>query len=210
MQRRNVVLGLSAAPWLARPAWAAVEAVEGRNFTALSPPQPVAVAGKIEVIEFFGYWCPHCRALEPVLEEWLRKPAADLNFRRVPVAWQAAQEPYQRLFFALESLGAAPGIHQKVFQAVQMQGMRLELPAAQAAFASSNGIDPKKLTDAMSGFAVASKARVATQVAQAYRIDGVPALAVHGRYLTSPEKAGGDEAALQVVDALIRKAKSGR
>jgi thiol:disulfide interchange protein DsbA len=209
MQRRSFALGLSAS-WLARPAWAAVEAVEGRNYTQLSPPQPVAVAGKIELIEFFGYWCPHCRALEPVLEEWLRKPPADLSFRRVPVAWQAAQEPYQRLFFALEAVGAPATIHQKVFQAVQMQGMRLELPAAQAAFASANGIDAKKLTDAMSGFAVASKARVAAQVAQTYRIDGVPTLVVQGRYLTSPEKAGSDESALQVVDALIRKARAAR
>jgi len=210
MQRRNFALGLTAVPWLSQTSWAAVEPVEGRNFTTLSSPQPLAVAGKIEVIEFFGYWCPHCRSLEPTLEEWARKLPADVNFRRVPVAWQASQEPYQRLYFALESVGAAPVIHQKVFQAVQVQGMRLEVPAALAAFASANGIDAKKLADAMSGFAVASKARVATQVAQAYRIDGVPALAIHGRYLTSPEKAGSDDAALQVADALIRKAKSGR
>jgi thiol:disulfide interchange protein DsbA len=210
MQRRHFALGLTAAAWLAPAARAAVEPIEGRNFTQQSTPQPVAVAGKIEVIEFFGYWCPHCRSLEPALEEWARKLPTDVNFRRVPVAWQAAQEPYQRLYFALESVAAAPLIHQKVFQAVQLQGMRLEVPAALAAFASANGIDAKKLADAMSGFAVASKARVATQVAQAYRIDGVPALAIHGRYLTAPDKAGSNEAALQVAAALIRKAKAGR
>lgn len=205
MKRRDFALGLAVSPLLAH---AAVDAVEGRTFTAISPAQPVAVAGKIEVIEFFGYWCPHCRALEPALEEWVKKLPADVNFRRVPVAWQPAQEPHQRLYYALESIGAPGSIHQKVFSAIQMQGMRLETPAAQTAFASANGLDAKKLTDAMSGFAISSKARQATQTASSYRIDGVPALAVQGRYLTSPEKANGDEAALQVVDALIRKAKT--
>ena len=80
MQRRHFALGLTAAPWLARPAWAAVEAVEGRNFSSLSSPQPVAVAGKIEVIEFFGYWCPHCRSLEPTLEECERSTAVSMRF----------------------------------------------------------------------------------------------------------------------------------
>ncbi len=207
MKRRDFALGLAASPLMAA---AAVDLAEGRNYTAVSPPQPVAVAGKIEVIEFFGYWCPHCRSLEPSLEEWVKKLPADVNFRRVPVAWQAGQEPYQRLYFALEAVGAGPGIHQKVFSALQMQGIRLELPAAQLAFASANGLDGKKLADAMSGFAISSKARKATQTAQVYRIDGVPTLAIQGRYLTSPEKSGGDEAALQVADALIRKAKAGR
>jgi thiol:disulfide interchange protein DsbA len=210
MQRRNFALGLTASAWLARPAWAAVEPVEGRQFTKLSQPQAVAVAGKIEVIEFFGYWCPHCRVFEPLLEEWARKLPADVNFRRIPVAWQPGQEPYQRLYFALEALGLGSGIHQKVFQAVQMQGMRLELPAGLAAFAAANGIDKAKLADAMGGFAVASKARMATQVVGSYRIEGVPALAIHGRYMTSPELVGSEELTLQVADALIRRAKAGR
>ena len=211
MKRRDFGLGLAvASPLLARTAWATVEPVEGKHYTRLQQPMQVAAPGKIEVIEFFGYWCPHCRTLEPVLEAWARKLRADVSFRRVPVSWKPGQEPYQRLYFALESLGVGAGTHQKVFEAVQLKGMRLELPAALAAFASANGIDGKKLADAMGGFAVASKARLAAQTASTYRIDSVPALAIHGRFMTSPARAGGDEAALQVADALIRKAKTAR
>ena len=210
MKRRDLALALAALPLISRPAWAAVDAVEGRNYNTLSQPQPVAVPGKIEVLEFFGYWCPHCRALEPKLEEWVSKLPPDVAFKRVPVAWRAGQEAYQRLFYALEALGAPSSIHQRVFEAVQLQNAKLEVPVALKAFAAANGLDAAKLADAMSGFSVSSKARVATQLSKTYRIDGVPSLVIQGRYITSPGTANGDEAALQVADALIKKARASR
>lgn len=212
MKRRNFALGLAAATLAARSARAAVEPVEGKHYQSLSQAQPVAVPGKVEVIEFFGYWCPHCRAFEPTLEAWVRKLPADVSFRRVPVAWQARQEPFQRLYYALEALGVGGGgnIHQKVFDALQVQGLRLEQPAGLAAFAAANGIDQARLADAMGGFSVSSKARVATQTASAYRIDGVPTLAIQGRYITSPSMVNSEEMTLQVAEALIRKARAGR
>ncbi|CAD5371871.1 Thiol:disulfide interchange protein [Rubrivivax sp. A210] len=213
MKRRNLVHlagALAALPLLGRPALAAVDAVEGRNFSVMSQPQPVSVAGKVEVIEFFGYWCPHCRAFEPKLDAWVKKLPADVVFKRVPVAWRPGQESAQRLFFALEALGAPSGIHEKVFAAVQLQGLALDQPAAINAFAAANGLDGAKLSEAMSGFAVSSKARMATQVSKAYGVDGVPSLVIQGRFVTSPGTAGGEDAALQVADALIRKAKGAR
>jgi thiol:disulfide interchange protein DsbA len=211
MKRRVFALALGAAPLLARPAWAAAEAVEGKNYIRLSSTVPVAVPGKIEVIEFFGYWCPHCNAFEPKLEAWVKQLPADVNFRRIPVNWRPAQhEPYQKLYFALEVLGLGEGIQQKVFDAVHLQGLRLETDAGLTAFTSANGIDKGKLVDAIKSFSVASKSRAATQLATAYRVDGVPTLGINGRYLTSPEVAGGEVNALQVADALIRKARTER
>jgi thiol:disulfide interchange protein DsbA len=211
MKRREFAWALVAAPLLARPAWAAVEAVEGKNYTRLASPIPVAVPGKIEVIEFFGYWCPHCNAFEPTLEAWIKQLPADVSFRRVPVNWRPAQhEPYQKLFFALEVLGYGEAIQQKVYDAVHRQGLRLETDAGLTAFTSANGIDKGKLVDAIKSFTVASKSRAATQLATTYRIDGVPTLAINGRYVTSPEVAGGEQNALQVADALIKKARNER
>jgi thiol:disulfide interchange protein DsbA len=207
MKRREFAIGLGIAPLVARPARAAAEPVEDRDFSRRSQPVAVAVPGKIEVIEFFGYWCPHCNELEPRLETWLRTLPKDVNFRRVPVAWQAAHEPYQRLYYALEALGFGEAMNAKVFLAVHGQGLHLEVDAGLSAFAASNGIDKAKLIDAMRGFSVGSKVRIANQLWAAYRLDGVPALAVDGRFVTSPEQAGGEDQALRVVDALIRKAR---
>ena len=208
MNRRDFAIGLAVAPLTLKSSLAAGDPVEGKDYTRLSSPIPVAVAGKVEVIEFFGYWCPHCNELEPKLEGWVRKFPDDVNFRRIPVAWQEAHVPYQRLFYALESLGDGSEIHPKVFEAVHGQHLRLDIDAGLTIFAAANGIDRVKLTDAMKGFAVANKVRLANQLFAAFHIDGVPTLAIGGRFLTSPDQAGGEVQALQTADALIRKTRT--
>jgi thiol:disulfide interchange protein DsbA len=208
MKRRDFAVCLGAASLLVGSARAAAEAVEGRQYTRLARPVPVAVPGKVEVIEFFGYWCPHCNELEPKLGAWVKRLPKDVKFRRIPVAWQKAHEPYQRLYFALETLGLGEDIQRKVFDAVHVQRLHLEVEAGLNVFAAANGIDKARLADAMKGFTVASKVRMAGQLWEAYQLDGVPTLAVGGRYVTSPQLAGGDEQALQVADELIRKART--
>lgn len=208
MNRRDFALGLCATPSLLRPAWAADEPVEGKDYTRLSTPVLQTTApGKIEVIEFFGYWCPHCNAFEPRLEAWVKTLPADVSFVRVPVAWQDAQVPLQKLYYALYALGIDSGIQLKVFQAVHVQHLRLDTEAGLAGFARANGIDAAKLADAMKSFGVTARIREANQLFAAYHIEGVPTLAIQGRYLTSPAQADGEERALQVADALIRRAR---
>lgn len=203
MQRRSFSIALAAGPFIAGAAQAA-EPVEGKDYTRLRTPITVAVAGKVEVIEFFGYWCPHCNDFEATLEPWVKRLPKDVNFRRVPVAWMPLHEPYQKLYYALEALGVPEDIHAKVFYAVHVQRLHLDVDAGVAAFASANGIDKVKLLDAMKSFSVASKARVATQLFKSFQLDGVPTLAIAGRYVTSPGQAGGEEQALRVTEALMR------
>jgi len=210
MKRRDFTLGLGAVSLLPGPLLAATELVEGKNYTLVQPPVPVAAAGKGEVIEFFGYWCPHCNDFEPKLSAWVKKLPASVVFRRVPVAWQPMHIPYQKLYFALEALGQIEALNGKAFYAVHVQGLRLDNDAGLAAFASANGLDRAKLVDAMNSFSVASKVQAANKAFAAFGIRGVPALAVNGRFVTSPEIAGGEEGALRVVEALLLKPAAAR
>lgn len=209
MKRREFALALGSAPLWTSPARAAAEPVEGQDYTRLSPAIAVAVPGKVEVIEFFGYYCPHCAAFEPTLEAWVRKLPPDVNFRRIPVGWQAALEPHQKLYFALEALGLLDTLHAKAFQAVQVQRLQFDKDSDFMTFAKTNGVDGAKLLDAVKGFSVSAKARTASQLVKSYHVEGVPMLAINGRYTTSPEKAKGEERSLQVTDALIRKTRAG-
>jgi thiol:disulfide interchange protein DsbA len=212
MNRREFTLRMGAggaAAWLAGSALAQGEPVEGRDYLRLKDAVAVAGGGKVEVIEFFGYWCPHCAAFEPLLEGWVRKLPADVNFRRIPVAFSAPQEWHQKLYFAIESLGQVPTLHGKVFTAMHANRQRLDKEAEVAALASANGADGAKLVEAMKSFSVATKISQARQLAQAYRIDSVPTLAVHGRYITSASHAGTPERTLRVVEALIQSSRKG-
>jgi protein dithiol oxidoreductase (disulfide-forming) len=182
---------------------------EGTHYVRLGSPAPVApAAGKaIDVVEFFWYGCPHCYAFEPLLETWAKRLPADVSFRQVPVGFMAPHQNHQRLFFALEEMGALPTLHRKVFNAMHQQGKRLANDADIAQFAKDNGADGDRLVQLMKGFSVSTKATRAKQLADAYKIDGVPALGIHGRFYTAASLAGSHERALSVTDFLIQQAR---
>jgi thiol:disulfide interchange protein DsbA len=191
---------------LAAPARAQGGPVEGKDFVRVAQPVPVS-GDKIEVVEFFGYWCPHCNAFEPALEAWVKKLPATVNFRRMPVAFNAAQETAQRLYFGIEALGLVDSLHRKVFAWVHVERKRMDKDADVTAFAQANGVDPAKLLDAMKSFSVATKARQSRQLADGYRIEGVPTLGIQGRFMTSPSIAGSQERALATAEVLIAQAR---
>jgi thiol:disulfide interchange protein DsbA len=214
MKRRQfsaTLLGLTATGGaaLALPARAQGAPVEGTHFVRLTPPVATSSPGRIEVIEFFWYGCPHCNAFEPALDAWSKALPADVVFRRVPAAFTASWVPHQRIFYALESLDLLPTMHRKVFYAIHGQRLRLDKPADIIAFMVSNGIDAAKFGQAYDSFTVQTKVRQATQLSTAYKIDGVPALGVQGRFYTSGPLAGSNERSLLVADYLIERSRKG-
>ncbi len=184
--------------------------VEGTNYIKLSQAAQVgAPAGKIEVIEFFWYGCPHCNAFEPALDAWQKKLPADVAFRRVPVAFREAYTIHQQIFYALEALGKVDQLHRKVFYAIHNDHQHLEKPEDVAALMEKNGVDRAKFLEVLNSFSVQAKAKQASRLVEAYKIDGVPAMGIHGRYFTSGTLAGSPERALQVSEYLIERSRKG-
>jgi len=184
------------------------EPVEGTSYVKLSQPIPMAAGGKIEVVEFFWYGCPHCSIFEPTLAAWQKKLPADVSFRRAPVVFR--EEPFtthQKLYYSLEAMDLVEAMQRKVFHAIQVDQAKLDKLPDILTFMAKNGVDTAKFTDAFNSFSVQTKARQAKQLAEAYRIDGVPTLGVHGRYYTSPSLAGSPEKALSVADYLIQRSR---
>ncbi len=209
IQRRELAAGLLAAGALSlAPATFAQKA--GTDFRVLAQPAPVdAPAGKIEVVEFFWYNCPHCNAFEPQLEAWSKKLPADVVLRRVPVAFREDFVPQQRLFYALEAMNRMD-LHAKVFDAIHKDRQTLGRDDAILAWAQKAGLDRAKFQELFASFSVQAKARRAAQLQDAYRVEGVPALGVAGRFYVDGEMAGNMGRALQVVEGLVAQVRQGR
>ena len=169
-----------------------------------------APTGKIEVVEFFWYSCPHCNHFEPQLEGWIKKLPKDVYVRRVPVSFRPDFEPQQRLFYVLESMGKVDELHKKVFYAIHVEKQSLTTADQVAAWAEKQGINKAKFVEAYNSFPIATKTRKATLLQDAYKVDGVPALGVAGRYFTSGSVAQTMERALLVTDYLVGLARKGK
>jgi thiol:disulfide interchange protein DsbA len=184
---------------------------EGKDYLLLSKPAPSeAPAGQIEVVEFFWYSCPHCNEFEPQLEAWAAKAPKDVSLRRVPVSFRPDFEPQQRLYYVLEALGKVAALHKKVFYAIHVEKQTLNTADLVTAWAQKQGIDKAKFTELYNSFPVNMKARKATQLQEAFMVDGVPALGVDGRYYTSGSLAGNMARALTVTDHLLTLARSSK
>ena len=181
----------------------------GRHYIELPIPQPVETGDKIELREFFWYGCPHCYSLEPALNVYVKKLPANVRFVRTPgVAphWLI----HGQAFYTFEMLGVTEKLHAPFFEAWHTKNRPFNNEASIAEFAAERGVDKTKFKDAFNSFAVRTRLERARQLNVGYMVDSVPALAVDGRYLTSPAAAGGEEAMFKVADFLIRKAVTER
>ena len=198
--------GISALPTLAQAQARAFQS--GSDYLTLDKPAPTeAPAGKIEVVEFFWYNCPHCNGFEPMFDAWAKKQAKDVSVRRVPIAFRPDFEPQQRLYYVLESLGKVDELHKKVFMAIHVEKQPLNTADQIAAWVDKQGIPKAKFMELYNSFSVSTKARKATQLQDAYALDGVPALGINGRYFTSGTQAKTLERSLQVADYLIGQSR---
>lgn len=216
MKRRDFSLGLGSA--LAASAWMPPAAQAqgskpqaGTDYLLLDKPAAVETpAGKTEVVEFFWYNCPHCNAFEPAFDAWARRAPKDVVVKRVPVAFRSDFAPQQRLYYTLEAMGLVDKLHAKVFYAIHVERKRLDQPDAITQWVASQGVDKAKFLEQYNSFSTASKAARATQLMNAYKVAGVPALGVAGRFYVDGELARNMERALQVTDHLIAEARKGR
>ena len=190
---------------------AAVKPVEGKDYLSLDKRVPTDVGvGKIEVIEFFWYSCPHCNSFEPQFAAWKKAAPKDVVVQRVPVRFRDDFEAQQRAYYVFESLNLVDVMHGKLFNAIHTERQQLSSGAALAAWADKNGLPEKKFLETFNSFGVASKARRATQLQEAFKVQGVPALGIAGRFYTDGSLTQTMDRSLQVAEYLIGEVRRGR
>ena len=189
--------------------------VAGTNYKVLSPAQPTdAAPGKVEVIEFFWYGCPHCNVLDPYIENWRKLKAPYIEFVRVPVMWGDVHRAHARLFYTLQALGKLDELHSKVFARIHTDRDPLYAPSDNAgtlryqlAFATANGISESDFNSAYNSFAVQTNLQKADDLARRDRIESVPTIVINGKYVTDVGMAQGPDNLIQLINDLAASEK---
>jgi protein dithiol oxidoreductase (disulfide-forming) len=176
-------------------------------YSLLQPQQPTDGSGKIEVIEFFWYGCPHCYSLEPAVNAWLKSAPKDVVFKRIPAYPSEVWGEMAKVFYTLEAMGLLDQYHQRVFDAMHKENVNLANKKLREEWLAKNGVDVAKYNEVEKSFTVATKVSRARQLTQAYKVDSVPRLVVNGKYFTSAEQAGGADKVFPVVDKIIAVAR---
>ena len=187
------------------------ELVVGRDYVPIIPAQMTDTPAKIEVIEFFSYGCPHCSDFHPIVGKWAAALPSDVTFKRVPVTF--GRPPWAslaRLFYALEATGDLAKLDSAVFDALHKAGSKLYDDKSITAWVAAQGVDAKRFTEAYNSFAVVSKAKRADQMVQTYKIQGVPAMTVDGKYLVTGKELKGLAELPSLTDQVIGMARTDR
>ncbi len=198
----GLVAAISAAP-------AAAQFVVGRDYSVLKTPQSMPDDGKIEILEFFAYGCPHCGALEPVMAEWIKKQGPDIVVRRVPAAipgFNMRGIDNAPLYYTLEAMGLVNKLHEKVFDAANRDGVILASPADQNKWLAKQGVDTNAFETMRKSFSVDAKTKSAAKLAETYKIASTPTMIVAGRYMASQTQ--GPAHLLAVIDTLVAQVRT--
>ncbi|MGB6008301.1 MAG: thiol:disulfide interchange protein DsbA/DsbL [Castellaniella sp.] len=182
----------------------ALSPAHAASFDTLDPVQPSDTPGKVEVLEFFAYTCPHCAKIEPLVVKWRKTLPDTVVFKGVPVAFNASMKDLQKLYYALEAVGRMD-LHDAVFKAIHEDNKQLFKADEIIDWVAAQGVDRKAFTDAFNSFGVQTKVTRADELAKAYRIDGTPSFAIGGKYVTSPSHTGSYQGAIDETDKLVKQ-----
>lgn len=179
----------------------------GEGWDPIDPPIATsAPEGKVEVVEFFWYGCPHCYTMEPQLEAWLEQKPDNVVFKRVPSPLNPSWTVHSQFYYAAEALGVSEELHKPLFDAIHVKKQKLYDKQSLIDFAVAHGVDRQKFIDAWNSFGVYVKVQQARKLGQRYGLDGVPAIGIDGKYKTSGSLAGTYSKMFQIVDELVAKA----
>lgn len=180
--------------------------VAGTHYIELKAPVNTPDDSKIEVLEAFWYGCSHCFRFEPLVADWEAKAADDVDFRRYPAMWNALMKIHAQIYFTAEAMDAIELVHEPVFDAINVEGNRLQNEKLIGDLFEEHGIARADFEAAFNSFSVRTKVNQAEKRMQDYEIRSTPNMIVNGKYLITTGEAVRTQAEmLEVVDFLVDK-----
>ncbi len=210
IRRTLTILSLVLLLPVANIAYAQVERfVDGTHYVTLEVPVNTRDSSKIEVIEAFWYGCTHCFRFEPLIEDWKANAPADIDFTRFPAMWNGLMKIHAQIYYTAEALDAIDVVHEPVFNAINLEGNRLQNERQIGDLFARHGIDQEEFSRAFNSFGVRTRVNQAESRMQDYRIQSTPNMIVNGKYLiaTGPDVPT-QQMMLDIVDFLIARERA--
>ena len=199
------MLGLTMALAISTQVFAQQAFVEGVDYKLITPAVKTTDPGKVVVTEMFWYGCPHCFRFEPYVEQWSKKLPGSVLFEQVPSTLNPRWSDHARTYYSLELMGELEKVHSKLFDGIHVKRQRLDRLDSIAKYLGGLGVDEAKFRETFSSFPVDAALRKNAKKEQKYGHNGVPAVIVNGKYLTSGSLAGSNERLIQVMNFLVTK-----
>ncbi len=180
--------------------------VAGTHYAELAEPVNTNDSSKVEVLEVFWYGCSHCFRFEPLIANWEATMPADVDFGRFPAMWNGLMEVHAQVYYTAEAMDALDVVHEHVFNAINIEGNRLQNEGQIGALFAKYGINEDEFAKSFNSFSVRTKVNQAKQRMQAYEIRSTPNMIVNGKYLVATSQSVLTQAdMLEVVDFLVEK-----
>ena len=186
------------------------QTVDTSKYQETREPITVTTGDKIEVTELFWFGCSHCFALEPALKEWKKNIPANAEFKKVPAIFSKQWEFHGQAFYTMQALDAPEVAYDEFFNAIHLKRNPLNSMGRLVAFLEDYDFTEEQVESAFNSFDVNNKMRAAKKITRQSGANGVPALVVDGKYLTSQRLSGGTAQMFKVVDQLVGKAAKER
>ena len=183
---------------------------EGNDSPVHNNPLPQLQSDKIEVTEFFGYFCIHCYHLEPVMQKHSKKWASDTYLRPLHVVWQPEMMGLARVAAAVNSSNMKYQANLPIFRAFYEEKINLADSATFKKWAAAQtSFDGAKLIAAYDSFGNQAQAKQMADLTVEMNIEGTPTIIVGGKYMM--RFSGGDwNVSMNKVDEMIAKVRQER
>lgn len=201
---RNIILScllLCSITSFAEPA----KYVAGKDYVLLDTPVRTRDSSKVEVVEVFWFGCSHCYHFEPLVKQWKKNQASDVDFWRSPAMWSAPMKLHAKMFFTAKALGVMDTLNNPFFTTLVVERKRLDNEKEIEGLFTDYGVKAEDFRKTFNSFSINSQVKQADARARSYKITGTPEVIVNGKYRVTAGLAGGQDKMLTVVDFLINK-----
>ncbi len=176
---------------------------EGIDYKRIYSENKYKTTKKIEVVEFFGLFCPHCRNFSPVINRWAEKLPANVEFKKLHVPFREVS--HQRLYFTLKKMGLIDKYLDKLFADIQDKRLPLKDFLSITIWVEDNGLSLADFEEEWNSNKVKKDMKEASYLMKLFKVSGVPQIIIDGAFLTSPAMVGSNRRIIGLLDYLIEE-----